>query len=538
MMYKVVLVDDEPSTALGLRDYFDWDSFGIEVAGVANDGITALPLIEQTAPDIVITDVRMPIMNGTSLADSLREKQLPVKIIFISGYDDTEYLRAALKNEAVDYLLKPIQFHELREVIGRTVEALRSERAEQRLLTEMERKLVQSMPLLREQFLQYLVRDSFPGAEALQSKLDFLDIRLPQEGLLGVFVVSIDEPYSSFLSLPEREQQLMSFAVLNICQETIDAHTRGHAFQSAPGQFVCILSLDAPEDEDDLYTLLSGMKANLERHLRWTFTFGVGPAVKRLLDVSSSYRQAAAAASRKLYVGNSRIIMMESLMLAPETQLLMDSGKAARFTETLRTASEEKLNRLFDDYFMQIQSMHAYTLQQCQQFCLHLVLLGTIVATELGVGADEIAQLENPMRDRLLHSETLQEMSGLLKVHFSIIYNFIQIKREVQSTQVAAKIKEIIHSGYQRSLSLSGIAEQVHLTTTYICMIFKQETGETINEYITGVRLDKAKELLRDHRNKLYQIGQAVGYPDPSYFTKLFKKHTGMTPGEFREAAL
>jgi two-component system response regulator YesN len=536
-VYKLIIVDDEESTSCGLRDYFDWEAYSIEVVGIANDGLTALPMIEQLAPDIVITDVKMPFLNGTDLADKLREKQIQVKIIFISGYEDSEYLKTALKVEAIDYLLKPIQFPELRQVIGKTVGAIREESEQQRLLENMNQKLVQSFPLLREQFLSFLVRDGFHDQETLQSKLDFFEITLPMEGLFGVLLVGIDDTYQTFLSMTERNQQLMAFAILNICQEIIDTHSRGYAFQIAPGRFVCILSMHSQDEEDTLYSLLNEMKMNLERILKWTFTFGVGPTVLQLLDMPISYKQAVTAASQKLYLGNSRIIMMESLEPAKHASLLLDSSKADRFTMALKMASEEETTVLLQQYFRQIREMKSFTLQQCQQFCLHLHLLGTVLCADLGLVTDDDPQ-QQKLREQLFHSETLDEMYTLLHHHFSGLCRIIRDKRELKSNHVVEKIKEIIQTMYPRNLSLNEMAEQVYLTSTYICLIFKQETGETINEYLTKTRLEKAKELLKDPLQKLNHIGQSVGYPDPSYFTRLFKKHTGLTPTEYRERIL
>ncbi|MEK3720732.1 response regulator [Paenibacillus sp. FSL H8-0034] len=536
-MYKLIIVDDEESTSCGLRDYFDWKAHSIEVVGIANDGLTALPMIEQLSPDIVITDVKMPFLNGTELADKLREKQIQVKIIFISGYDDSEYLRSALKVEAIDYLLKPIQFPELHQVIGKTVEAIRVESEQQRLLEDMNQKLIQSFPLLREQFLSYLVRDGFQDQGALQSKLDFFEIKLHMEGLFGVLVVGIDDTFQTFLSMTERNQQLMAFAILNICQEIIDTYSRGYAFQIAPGRFVCILSMHSQDEEDTLYSLLNEMKVNLERILKWTFTLGVGPVVTTLMDIPISYKQAVTAASQKLYLGNSRIIMMESLEPVKHASVLLDSGKADRFTTELKMASEEEITVLLQQYFKQIREIKSYSLQQCRQFCLHLHLLGSLVCADLGLVTDDDSH-QQELREQLFHSETLDDMYTLLQYHFSGLCRIIRDKREVKSNHVVKKIKEIIQTTYHRNLSLNEMAEQVYLTSTYICLIFKHETGETINEYLTKTRLEKAKEHLKDPLQKLNQIGQSVGYPDPSYFTRLFKKHTGMTPTEYRERIL
>ncbi|QNK59568.1 response regulator [Paenibacillus sp. PAMC21692] len=539
-MYKLFIVDDESSVRSGLRECVDWSAFGLEVAGEAEDGEMALRAIRETkGVRIVLTDVRMPHLDGIGLAERLTEEGHPAKFVFISGYGDLDYLKKAIRLEAVDYLLKPVRLGELTELLRRLVDKLDAEEEEIRTLNGLHMKLNQSIPLLRERHLAALVLDGAKDLEALRNKFEFLGIRLPVSPFrLGVFAIRIDDYGKVIGALPEKERQLQAFALLNIIEDVLNERYPGHAFEVRTGEYAGIVHFASDDEEDGFFALIQRVKEQINRLLKLEVTIGVGPAAERWEELPNAYGQAARASEHKWYVGKNQIISMDGLIYNPSTRtngggeelepkeiaaLLKGSDRDA-----LRLAAEkafeggEETNAIF-----RTRIAGAQLLAVCAE-----------LRREMNLPAESLEDGELRLWQAIVSAETVAELRDEAVRHLNLTYAEISDKRKNKTHNVVAQICRYIEEHYAEDLTNAQIAASVYLTTTYVCLLFKQETGRTLNEYIIETRIAAAKALLADPANKLYDVCYAVGYKDPGYFGKLFKKQTGYTPGEFRERGL
>lgn len=533
--YKLFIVDDEISSRSGIRECFDWLKYGIEVVGEADNGINALKLISEVKPDIVITDVRMPKMDGIQLSAELNRLYKNMKIIFISGYNDFEYLKSALKLDAVDYVLKPVNLKEMHDVIRKVVNMIEDDKSQQNKIYQMNAKLLQSMPLLREKFLISLIRDGISDGNNLKERLEFLGLNLDISGRYCVLVLSVDDRMSVFGSISERDKELTSFSVINICQELIDIYNRGYVFENRLGEYVCILRFELDEDVDKLFILTKEIKDNLAKYLKINLTIGLGKTVDHLKKLPQSYKTAYEAASQKLFLGKNNIITMDSIGTYKDILPMLDMDKWQKVYSALKTANEENAEEFINELFAELSKSRNIDVRYCHTICIQLLIIASSLLTDLEVPQEGKAVDIKDTCELVFELETIDEMKNYILSYFKKVCRMVGEKRNKRSANVVEKVKDIIYSKYHTNLTIGDIAQEVFLASTYLCLVFKQETGETLNEFITKVRVEKAKELLGDKNNKLYDIGYAVGYTDASYFTKIFKKHTGMTPSEFRE---
>lgn len=570
-MYTMIIVDDEPTVRYGLRHYFDWEPFGISIVGEAEDGEPALAEMERCRPDIMLTDVRMLDMDGLTLSRIVRERYPDVKIVFISGHDDAEYLKSALQVSAVDYIFKPVNLSELRAVIERVVAELDAKRSEQRLLQDMQQQLKEGMPLLREKQLMALVREGAPKQARLQERIDFLGLSLPEDAPYWVIVVSIDGSAEWNEARSERDRQLLSYAVQNVCQELIDRHLAGYAFENDSGEFVGILRADAerrPESdavaaakaeaememrpgpgeagaeeaaessapEERLLALAGDIRGNLLQWLKLSVTIGIGERADGLAGLAHAYAQGREAASRKWYLGKNRIITMDSLELEEEPFRRTEQSLVGQLVSALRGAEEEPLREAVGELFASLALNRRDGFKYARNVCLQVLLQAGQLLLELNVRAPGLEEPATPMWQEADRLETIGELREWLEAYVLLAAEHIREKRSGRSSNVVERVRSVIEERYaDNGLTVAEIAKAVYLTDTYVSLLFKQETGRTVNEYVTQVRIDKAKELLRDPRYKFYDICYAVGYADPSYFSKLFKKMTGYTPSAFRD---
>ncbi len=535
-MLKLFVVDDEPDTREGLRYYFDWDKYGIEVVGEADDGSTAIPMIIELKPDIVLSDVRMPDMDGIEMSKKIRTIDENVKIVFVSGYDDVAYIKSALKVDAVDYILKPVDLCELATVIEKVVRMINEDKEEKQRIEKLNEKLMESMPTLREKFFMTLVRDGIGEEKNIDRKIEFLELNLPSDAEYCVFVISLDDKVEMFDTLSERNKQLTSYSTINICEELINNSMKGYAFENRPGEYVGIVRFQCSKDEDkeNLYSLFNDIKESIFKFLKLSVTIGVGLSVFSLKDISKSYSMAYENVNRKLFLGKSKIII-DSLVEEEDYIHQFDFSSTQRLANLIKSSDEEKLRDLVNDIFKDVAKYKNANIKYCLNIGLQLILTASRQLMELQISTEEARFDENQVWEKLFKLETLEDMKKVIIDYLIAISRYISEKRNKKSRNVIEQIKNIINKRYNENITINDIAKEVYLSTTYLCMIFKQETGETVNDYITKVRIERAKELLKDPQNKLYDICYSIGYIEPGYFSKIFKKHTGLSPTEYRD---
>ncbi|TLS51909.1 response regulator [Paenibacillus antri] len=534
-MYKLLIVDDEPTVRYGLRHYFDWAEYGIEAAEEADDGDAALEAAERVRPDLVLTDVRMPNMSGIELSRVLREKYPETKIVFVSGHDDADYLKSALQVNAVDYIFKPVNLQELRTVIERVAAELANRDRERLLARDMQEKLRESMPLLRERFLLSTLQGRAALRSGAEERIRFLELQLPLDAEYEVIVLSLDNYAELKDARSERDLQLLVYAATNIAQELIDRCAGGYAFESGVGEIAGLLRWSGEDDpEERLLTLAGDIRDNLERWLKIGATIGVGSRTRGLSKVCDSYAQAREAASRKWYLGKNRIITMDSLSVetAEGREERIDHAQIERLTTLLRAGDAEALRDEMNALFDRLTEHRASGFAYGRNVSLQIALLADQLLLEFGIGQAAGAPR---VWESLTKKETIEDLRMALEQYISSVCAAIRERRDNRSSNLVERVQAVLAARYAENLSVADVGKEVYLSPTYVSLLYKQETGRTINEALTAVRIEKAKELLRDPKYKFYDVCFAVGYADPSYFTKLFKKMTGLTPKAYRD---
>lgn len=547
-MKKLVIVDDEPSVLNGLSTYVDWSSLGIQLLGTADDGDTGLALIQELQPDIVLTDVQMPSMDGIQMAAEVKALLPAVKIVFISGHNDADYLKSALQMHAVDYIFKPVSRKELLTVMNKVTAALDEEKHERDRVKEMQVKLTQSMPLLREKFLLSLISDGI-RSDQMQEKLDFLGLPLLSASDYIIMVIMIDDVPQVMDTRTERDKQLLSYTVLNIIQELMDKQMRGVTFEKEPGEYVGILLTEPLQAESEdirgihsaeqgLLVLAESIRDNLRQWLKLSVTIGVGEGVGSLSEVPASYKQARAAADQKWYLGKNRILTMDSIEPRENLRYRFEPERAERVLSALKSGDRAWLQTELDAVFALLELNRRQGSRYAKNISLDLILQSSQIILELNGMNEEWEQKEMEAWHGVMQQETIGDLQRYTESYLRLVCDFVGSKRSGKAGDVIERIRHLIGERYPENLTVADIAAGVYLSPTYARLLFKQETGETLFEYLTKVRIERAKELLKDPRIKFYEVCDAVGYTDPSHFSKLFKKMTGSTPSAFRDQYL
>jgi two-component system response regulator YesN len=539
-MYKLIIVDDEYSTRNGLKLCINWFEYGIEVAGEAENGIKGMELAGRIQPDIVLTDVKMPGMDGIEMVNRLKGQHPDTKFVFISGYDDIEYLKSAMKMDAVDYILKPVNLEELNAVIEKIMAMTKREENRKDMLQQMNARLNQSIPLLREKFFIQLIRDGHADRLSMEKRIDFLDLKLSYDAPYCALIIRINNPRTVFATMTEQNTQLISFAIQNICQEIVDAHVSGNVFEHQRGEYVLLVALPEAEGEDIIFPLVSELMGSLNGFLSRmaeaiSLSIGVGGTVEHMGLLADSYKMAAEAIERKLFLGKNQVITFDVMAAQKDVDYRLINERMAVFASVLKTGDIGEVSLQLDKLFAELRTSAGIGFIDCQRICLQLLLVTSQFLSEFGMRMGDLGERESDAWSQLMKLETIDDMCLHLKDYLTAVCERIGSRQEKPIPEVITAIMRIIHERYSDNLTIADIASQVYLAKTYICLLFKQETGETINEYITRVRMEKAKERLTDSDQKLSEICSSIGYAEPSYFTKQFRKYTGMNPSDYRD---
>lgn len=513
---KLLLVDDEIITRRGLLENIDWKALQIHQVLEADDGIQALELAKKHAPEIILTDIRMPRMDGVSLANKIRDLLPNTSIIFMSGYSDKEYLRAAIRLKAISYVEKPISNQEVTAAIQEAVHThdLLEHNKYTKHLQYQERTSRLTMALTR------------PGNSEQSIVPDLIrDLNLPFDEHT-IFLTLLLKTFPTFLNLetPELADILKQLTVM---------------VQAKPFDFIYALKFDstlvfhlyAPRTLDmaSVQDFIQYLGRQLEPLCSWFIA--EGPTVQGTANVYQSYNQAALLLlSSFFYDYNSILVEQDTVHMNPDllekAPQIFSESLSRRDLEGAVQAAENLMNHL----------------KKCQSLLPSYVkdiYFKLFITLEQTYRVQLISDNENaePIWDRILSCHTLSELHTML---LSELYHLDECssKGQQESSQVSL-MKDCIYKSYaDASLSVKKISAYAGLSVAYACTLFKSETGKTLNQYLTEYRIEKAKQFLSDPRARITDISIRIGYLDGNYFGKSFKKITGLTPSEYREKLL
>jgi two-component system response regulator YesN len=534
-LYSFVLVDDEPEIREGIRDTIPWGSLGFSFAGACANGFEALELAERIQPDAVMTDINMPFLDGLAFTDRLAVVAPAAKVLIISGYDDFEYVRKALRLQVYDYIMKPITPGELRTVLEKLKATLDRERAERLNLERIKRQLEESLPLLRERFLARLIEGK-ADRELVRERAAYFGLPLPLAGAayqcLTVDLVRRREGENFDIDL---------FAQRNILEQSLTST----GAVPAPGLLF--------QDRDDRLTLLiwgpdpvhlyrEGLKTaellcrNL-LSLGLESLVGVGEPVEDLESLPESWNAAADALRTAALRGKSGVAAYREVTgKTGASKSGPDPHWEKRIAAALKAGSREEASRLVGEmaeYFRQVP----FTIEE-YHIKFSLVLAALIRCCEdLEIPDTEIFPSGMDPFSELNRLTSLDAVRFWFTGLTERIAGYIQTRQENFAQVKVREALEYLESHYgDPSLSLQSLCKKLDISMSYFSANLKKYHDKTFVEELAGIRLAKAMELLRTTDLMTYEIADRIGYRDPHYFSLSFRKYTGFTPTEFRGA--
>ena len=507
-MIKLILVEDERIIRNGIEKYMQWEALDIGEVRTCENAEEAFLLCEDYKPDIIISDIRMPVMIGIDFCTKIK-KQLPEsQIIFISGFSDKEYLKAGISLGAISYVEKPIDIEELSEAVRKAVVSVR-------------RVNRQSVNILH----------SLLCTSNLDRKNLHNNIQLFECGK------ALEKDEIFYVSILESKNEIMDFAEFNrkckqkICNIKSEKEIHFLADSMSNNQFVFLIStgqsdlLENTNFKNHIFQELLSLKKEED-----DWFLGIGNEVSSIEMLPQSFKSAKEALKSISYKGwNSYAFCKEERI---EYQENIQEVVINRFHKILLDKDEKEalntVNKICDKQLENHAVLNFYVRNT------YFMLDNIISQVDKTIHLNGFEQVDTVNAEFLDQAKTIKEMQEYVCNH--IIETLEETEEEQKNNFLIKHLMDHINQNFnKRELTIQALADVVYLSPTYLSNLFKKKTGITVGQYLMNVRIKKAEEFLKNPQLKLYQVAEMVGYEDANYFAKIFKKKTGMLPSEYRE---
>jgi two-component system response regulator YesN len=533
-MFKVIVIDDEAIIRMGIVNALKNSNFC--VTGEAADGQQGLELIQRDLPDVVITDICMPLMSGIEFVENAKMISPDLKFVIISGYDDFEYVQRALQLGVCDYILKPVQTTKLLDLLTKIEADLDRYNHFLRDVQDLKRRVQESLPMLKNQFLQSLVLGKILP-EQIPAQLEYL--QLPLAALLHTVALFKFKPEADDETpLPETEN-LLQCQISRIAENIFSQYCGVQIFFISDGKAVAILSVAHSEREKvflELNQLVKRIIVLIHRNLNMQVYAGLGKLYDQVPHLNLAYREATEALQYGL-LKTADLVNYEDITTAPIAgyrrfpeleRLLLQQIKLGERTAGLQTVET------ILQHFTQTANWDSLQLR------LQIWELTVMIQRTIGEAGGDLHELfssaETTLYEKVRCCETITDFHDFLEQF--VTWSAAEIERVNKSkgyslVEAAAQIIETALGDPE--FCLDNVAAKLYLSPNYLRSIFKQQTGESFVEYLTRRRMETAQKLLRDCSVKIGNVAEQVGFSDQHYFSLCFKKFTGLTPSEYRE---
>lgn len=539
-MLKVLIVDDNAFSRTDLKTMIDWECNGFYISGEANNGTNAIHLLQHELPDIVITDMNMPVVNGIELIEHIEKHCPQVRIIAISAFDDFDYVRQSMKKGAIDYVLKhrldAVVLLDILEAARGSIMHYKNERDRQSVFNK---ELLNGRVVLRHEFFHKLIEGSLSDIHEIKNKLDSLEIKIDTQSL-AVTVIEIDDFRLIEEKFSPKEIDVLLKTCMDISKEILVDWEKSVIFQEIKGRFIVIFSLGKNISTmyiyNKLYTILNRIRSEITRYLNITACFGVSNDCKGILDLHQAYSEANSRLKDKFYKGKNEIFFENASEKYEEGFFCLDIKDEKAIYTALRNLEYESTERLIEKTFNKIVTLRLSS-KSTQIICVELINIVNKVSKDTGIEMSKLYASEDNPYNMIQKYETLEEIKNwVLSLNRKLIAMLERIKIDNRLSRITKKAVEFIQRNFGKDLSLIDAADFAGVSSSYLSRLFKEECRMGFAEYLNHVRVENAKLHIENGELKLKEIVSQVGFNNYNYFFKVFKEVSGMTPLEYELA--
>lgn len=539
-MFKVMIIDDESIIRKGLRNAVNWKVFDCEVVGEASDGMEGYKLINQLHPDIIITDIKMPEVDGLTMLREIRDIIPQSKIIILTGYRDFDYAREAIKLGAFDFLLKPTKIEELNSVIKRAVKELKFQKDKDAEFGKFKKIFEQNIPILREKLLYNIMYEISTNDSEINANLEVLDLKIDKFTLI---IAENEIEVKDDAKTEQYNKHLYQFGIINSFDEAFSDRFKVISISLDNNLIAFIVQplKDSADCFDDISNKSTYIQEIIQNCFGFTITLAVSTEGEGALQLPEKLRECQEALEHKFYIGNNSVIFykdMDSFFKYDDYSILEKNQKT--LIEGIKTGNLISVKGKLDEITSYIeQASDKIGMEYLKNYYWNTISLINNIRVSISVADNEkkadskkdIGSLYNMIQK----CDNVKDLNDLLEEIAISVASKVNSFNNKSIKLILRKAIDYLKEHYNEQVTLNEVARNIYVSTYYISRMFKKELGKNFVDYLNEIRIEKAKELLKDVQYKAYEIAEMVGIPDAHYFSKLFKKYVGVTPTEYRE---
>lgn len=534
---KVFLVEDEYIVREGIKNNIDWEKNGYDFCGEASDGELAFPMISEKRPDIVITDIRMPFMDGIELSRMIKEEYPEIKIIILSGHEEFEYAKAAIQIGVEEYLLKPINGDELLQVVNRVAQKIKEENESRETLQEGEGD--ENFEYAKRQLLSSLIDDNASLSDAMeQGKKIHLNL--------------MAQCYNIMMLKLQRKNKEQGFSqrileLYKTMEDTLkEQDGQSIMFDRAPeGKVILFMGSGEEEIRRNMDVFAGQFREILPEYEDVTYFGSVGVPVMRLRELGESYEAASHGFSYRFLTEPNQIVDNHTVFDQTRNEKKfscsigsvdiqnLDKQKIESF---LKGGEMDEIHFFVEEYMKNTGDAGKNSMIFRQYIVMDMFFAASHFLTQITDGREQLGEpFESPEQMQKIVSD-LEATVVYIKEQFTKVMQVRDAQTTEHNSDVVENAKKYISENYHdEELTLNTVAHEVNVSPNHLSAMFSQKTGQTFVKYLTDVRMHRAKELLKCTSKRSNEICEEVGYRDPHYFSHLFKKNVGCSPIQYRE---
>lgn len=521
-MVTIMIVDDEAVIRRGIQTSIDWEAHGGRIIGEARNGEQALRKVKDLSPDLLFVDIRMPVMDGLALTEAVRKIGMNTKIVILTGFNDVEYAKQALKLKVEDFLLKPVEAKQLLCLFQKLKRDFEEEQRQQKERYDQEQLVRANLPLMHSDFFKRLIRREMTEQEAKETSKN-----------LGL---SIEGPYYQMVLFEidddrNEHSNELQISFQNVVHES--GYLHGFIAEWTTGQHVGFFNLPSHQKQTVL-DVSQKIQDEFRKRCNRPITAAVGYKHKGFERIVDSFQEAKNALETKIYKGTNTLLRYEPPSSdqkgTTRQQNDIDSFENEQtFTQSIQLTDKTRLTTSVEQIFDRIKRQKA-SFQEIKTVCIRL-----LIAAERTLSAAGVDDFQTVDFDEMDACQTLSDIqSWFLQQGFY----FISVMEHAKTSKyhyIVKSVLEYVHDHYDQPITLETVSSLVYITPNYFSRIFKEETGQTFVDWLNTYRIEKAKALLKKHRRtKTSEIAEQVGFNDYKYFSYIFKKVCGSSPRKYR----
>jgi two-component system, response regulator YesN len=532
-MKKVLIADDEFLVRVGLKTTINWEENGFQIVGEAKNGKEAIELFQKHDPDILLTDIRMPVMDGLELIQTLKKMKKNLKAVILTHYDDFGYAKEAIKHGASEYILKSdLSDENLLEVLKKLSEEIEAEGTSESQSTNKDIKESFNVELYMDDLLKQIVLSNIKSGDDLDQILTGHEKIFKYNSYVFFTFVLEDISGTSY----EKDKELFLKTIKNILNQVFDEMYFEYSLFIENSEITCLLNVSISDDNahyaKTIFNCILMFKKNLKQFLDIELSVGISEISNFINSLVNLLKQSRIAQKHCFFEPIGIVAFKEEMLMrvdaAPQINLEIVKG----FVKVL---SSEQIVVYIETIFTRLMVLKQ--IGWVKDIFIDFLSFAKIISNELNLKSEPALNETKFSYDNFDRLHSIDAVKHYIIDIYCSIVDYLSGKKQDKYSYIISKSINFIKQNYHKNIALTDAAEYLEISKSYLSLLFKQETGINFTAFLTNYRIETAKKLLVSSNYKIYEIAEKVGFENPYYFSKVFKEVTGITCKEFKRDA-